>query len=76
MILFLDFDGVLHPSNQAGTLFTWAPRLAAWLEAWPEVDVVISSNWRVAHSQHEMVEMLGPVIGNRIVGCPLGPPGA
>ena len=69
MILFLDFDGVLHPSNQAGALFTQVPRLAAWLETWPEVDVVISSSWRVAHSQHELVEMLGPVIGSRMVGC-------
>ena len=69
MILFLDFDGVLHPNNQPGALFTWVPRLAVWLDAWPEVDVVISSSWRVAHSQPEMVEMLGPLIGGRVVGC-------
>ena len=69
MILFLDFDGVLHPNNQPDLLFVWVPRLAMWLDAWPEVDVVISSSWRMAHPQHEMVEMLGPVIGSRVVGC-------
>ena len=69
MILFLDIDGVLHPSNQIGELFTCVPRLALWLEEWPQVDVVISSSWRFAHSQHEMVEMLGPAIGTRVVGC-------
>ena len=69
MILFLDFDGVMHPNNQPELLFVWVPRLARWLDAWPQVDVVISSSWRVAHSQHEMVEMLGPVIGSRVVGC-------
>jgi hypothetical protein len=69
MILFLDFDGVMHPNNQPDLLFVWVPRLAMWLDAWPGADVVISSSWRVAHSQHEMVEMLGPVIGSRVVGC-------
>jgi len=69
MILFLDFDGVMHPNNQPELLFVWVPRLAMWLDAWPEVDVVISSSWRVAHSQDEMVEMLGPIIGSRVVGC-------
>lgn len=69
MILFLDIDGVLHPNNQPDLLFVWVPRLAMWLDAWPEVDVVISSSWRVHHPQDEMVEMLGSVIGARVVGC-------
>ena len=69
MILFLDFDGVLHPNNQPDLLFVWVPRLAMWLDAWPEVDVVIASSWRVAYSQNEMLEMLGPVIASRVVGC-------
>ena len=69
MILFLDFDGVLDPNHQPGKLFTWVPRLAQWLDDWPQVDVVISSSWRVLHPQDEMVEMLGPVVGSRVVGC-------
>ena len=69
MILFLDFDGVMHPNNQPDWLFVRVPRLALWLDAWPAVDVVISSSWRVHHSQEEMVEMLGPIIGARVVGC-------
>jgi len=69
MILFLDFDGVLHPNNQPDLLFVRVSRLALWLDAWPAVDVVISSGWRVHHSQAEMVELLGPVIGARVVGC-------
>ena len=68
MILFLDFDGVMHPNNQPDLLFVRVPRLALWLDAWPAVDVVISSSWRVHHSQAEMVERLGPVIGARVVG--------
>lgn len=70
MILFLDFDGVLHPSHHPGeALFREVPRLAAWLEARPGVDVVISSSWRMHHRQDELVEMLGPGIGSRVVGC-------
>ena len=73
MILFLDFDGVLHstyqPDDDPERVFTHVPLLAAWLEAWPGVDVVISSSWRMGHSQRTMVALLGPVIGSRVVGC-------
>ena len=73
MILFLDFDGVLHSSDQPdddpARLFTHVPLLAAWLDEWPEVDVVISSSWRLGHSQKTMVALLGPIIGGRVVGC-------
>jgi len=69
LILFLDFDGVLHSSDGAGPLplLVCVPRLAAWLEEWPGVDVVISSSWRTDHSQRELVDLLGP-IGSRVVG--------
>ena len=69
MILFLDFDGVLHPNNRPGALFMWVPRLAMWLADWPGVEVVISSSWRAVHSLHEMVKLLGPGVGSRVVGC-------
>ena len=73
MTLFLDFDGVLHSRNtpdvEAESASTQVPLLAAWLQAWPGVDVVISSSWRLGHSQRAMVAMLGPVIGGQIVGC-------
>lgn len=57
MLLFLDFDGVLHPSSVflrngrprlenggGGELFMWAPLLESALEGHP-VRIVISSNW-------------------------------
>jgi len=67
VILFLDFDGVLHPIGQPAALFMWVPRVASWLSHWPGVDVVISSSWRTAHDQSELVEMIGG-IGDRVVG--------
>jgi hypothetical protein len=48
LILFLDFDGVLHPDPcaDARRLFERAPRLAEALEPFPEVEVVASTAWR------------------------------
>lgn len=56
MILFLDFDGVLHPDEvylirgrpvlQAeGELFMWAPLLVDVLADFPEVRIVLSTSW-------------------------------
>ena len=55
-ILFLDFDGVLHPdavylSRQGptlkaeGTLFLWAPTLANLLYDFPTTSLVLSTSW-------------------------------
>lgn len=55
-ILFLDFDGVLHPDEvyltpkgpqlrSAGQLFMWAPILEAELDLHPSVKLVLSTSW-------------------------------
>ncbi|MFZ3000646.1 MAG: HAD domain-containing protein [Undibacterium umbellatum] len=48
MILFLDFDGVLHPEPcyDKTQLFSCLPRLEAILRDFPTVQIVISSTWR------------------------------
>lgn len=52
MILFLDFDGVLHPCGDpyrpspAASLFSRLPRLQSLLREYPGVRIVISSSWR------------------------------
>ncbi|WP_122603930.1 HAD domain-containing protein [Pseudomonas viridiflava] len=56
MILFLDFDGVLHPDDvymtskgphllSSGQLFMWAPILEKELALFPEVKIVLSTSW-------------------------------
>jgi hypothetical protein len=45
MLLFLDFDGVLHVHG--GEKFAHLPRLEAVLRAYPEIEVVLSTSWRV-----------------------------
>lgn len=47
-ILFLDFDGVLHPyPYKREQAFAAVPLLLAVLEDFPSVDVVVSSSWRL-----------------------------
>lgn len=56
MILFLDYDGVLHPDEvfltksgpklcSAGQLFMWAPILEELLRPYPEIQIVLSTSW-------------------------------
>jgi hypothetical protein len=55
MILFLDFDGVLHPLDaDAGQLFCCAPHLWEILRRHPELEVVFSTAWRGAHPLDEL----------------------
>lgn len=85
MILFLDFDGVLHADDvyrtkkglvilSGGTLFEHASLLAAALEPHPEVKIVLSTSWvRVfGFSQakpSQAKKRLLPQLQDRVVGA-------
>lgn len=87
-VLFLDFGGVLHPSGtdddaraaRAGAgaglarldMFCWFDILAGLLAAFPDVFVVVHSNWRHVSSPEEIGDLLGD-LGKRYLGCV--PPG-
>ncbi len=64
-VVFLDFDGVLHPRTQ-GT-FRAVPLLQAWLQTRPAVHVVVSSNWRMSHSLDALRELFEAPLSQRIV---------
>lgn len=51
MIIFLDFDGVLHPYGvpEGPQCFTQIPVLGQLLEALPQARVVLSTTWRTSH---------------------------
>jgi len=69
LILFLDFDGVLHPDppNRTAPLFCRAPLLQEWLAQKPQVYVVISSTWRLTRTLGELKQFF-PAWGDRIMG--------
>ncbi|MCV2361637.1 hypothetical protein LNV08_21950 [Paucibacter sp. TC2R-5] len=69
MLLFLDFDGVLHKYGcKPADLFTRLPLLEAWLQLHPGVDVVVSSTWRLTRSLDELRSHFSAGIRSRIVG--------
>ena len=70
MILFLDYDGVLHPDPCFDTerLFMHAPRLDALLAQFPEVDIVLSTSWRSSRTLDQLTTPLPVTLRERVVG--------
>ena len=82
MILFLDFDGTLHPNwtlhrrcdrqvvvPYSGPWLVEAPILASIIEPYSDlIDIVISSWWAHTRSIAEIAELLPHNVASRIVG--------
>lgn len=73
MILFLDFDGVLHPEpcGDEGE-FCRVPLLWQILSACPDVSVVFSTSWRSLHRPEELLDFAtaggGEDLAQRFIG--------
>lgn len=76
-VLFLDFDGVLHPENAARldrrlerivgeNLFCWLFLLEALLAPYPELRIIVTSDWRRHLGNASLKELLGP-LGSRFL---------
>ena len=79
-ILFLDFDGVLHPDSvylehrrpvlhAEGTLFMWAPYLVRALARYPEVRLVLSTSWVRARGFSRARDVLPEALRKKVVGA-------
>ena len=70
-ILFLDFDGVLHPAGcRPQNRFCRLPLLADWLQRQaPHVGVVISSDWRLGARLDALRMHFPQPIRSRILGA-------
>ena len=68
MLLFLDFDGVLHPYTRPAGALVHVPALERVLRDFPDVDIVISSAWREAHTLEQLRAFFSEDIAQRIVG--------
>ena len=81
-VLFLDFDGVLHPATahfalddvrlpiaalKAAGLFVHVGALADALRPFEDVGVITHSSWRLTHTDSEIRDLLG-VLGSRVIG--------
>lgn len=69
LILFLDFDGVLHPEGVGEDLhFVHLPAFEAALREFPSVQVVVSSAWRLDMPLDELRQKFSQDIRARVVG--------
>lgn len=81
MIIYLDFDGVLHHENvvwihgkgiqmaePGHALFEWEPILVELLEPYPAVKIVLSTSWVRVKSFSYASGRLSPALRNRIIG--------
>lgn len=66
MILFLDFDGVLHGLGRP--VFEHLPRFEAILRDFPHIAVVISSSWRENYSLDALRDFFSENVRPRIIG--------
>ena len=74
MIIFLDFDGVLHPQFEGQMVpreiaFCHVPRFEAIMRDFPAVKIVISSTWRIHFDLTHLREWFSEDIAGRIIGA-------
>jgi hypothetical protein len=69
MILFLDFDGVLHsgPCKDA-QMFCHVPLFEEVMREFPTVRIVISSSWAKHYAWDELTSPFSEGIRNRVLG--------
>ena len=68
MLIFLDFDGVLHPCGKDVPHFCYKPLFEDTLRKCVNVSVVVTSTWRLAYSMKELKVFFSEDIGSRIIG--------
>jgi len=80
MLLFLDFDGVLHPENvrlikgrptliDEGVLFMWEHHLEALLAPHHHVRIVLSTTWARRLGFQRAKKYLSPALQARVIGA-------
>jgi hypothetical protein len=65
-LLFLSFDGVLHPFHD-GT-FSKLEALESLLREFPQVGLVFCSNWKESNEMEVLLGFFADDIANRVVG--------
>ena len=73
MILFLDFDGVLHPKGaNSDQLFRKAPLIWSLLGMLPELQVVFSTSWIASYPLDDLINFAtyggGETLASRFIG--------
>ena len=71
MILFLDFDGVLHPDppNVSAPLWCRSNLLSDWLDTRPDIEVIVSSTWRLRRDLQKIQALLPDRLATKLIAC-------
>lgn len=70
VLLFLDFDGVLHPLHcHESRHFSNLELFEQTVRPIDGLQIVISSTWRLSRSLEQLRERFSPDVAKRIVGC-------
>jgi hypothetical protein len=71
MILFLDFDGVLHPDPPKVSSPLWyrSNLLSDWLDTRPDMEVVVSSTWRLRRDLQQIQALLPDWLATKLIAC-------
>ncbi len=72
-VLFLDFDGVLHPVGGSILPFEYTPLLIRALEPYPAVRIVLSTSWVATYSFKYTRDMLPLELRRRVIDATLDP---
>lgn len=84
-LLFLDYDGVLHPDavyldtqnrpflKGSGELFMWVPHLVDALDARPDIRIVLSTSWARQYGLEGAAAYLPPALRERVVASCASP---
>ena len=75
-LLFLEFDGVLHPAGDGADTsqhFQWLDILVQLVAPWPDVGLVVRSTWRYINTPAELRALLGLLGPRFICRVPRGP---
>ncbi|MET3137071.1 hypothetical protein AAKU61_001423 [Undibacterium sp. GrIS 1.2] len=67
MILFLDFDGTLHPLSREFGALSQLPQFEKVMRDFPDVQIVISSAWRTDYTLPAIRSFFSDAIGRRII---------
>jgi len=79
-VLFLDYDGVLHPNNvylerrrpvlrTDGELFMWSAHLIEALESYPHIKIVLSTSWARVFGFERARNALAEPLRARVIGA-------
>ena len=66
VVLFLDFDGVLHRAENGS--FEWMGNLDAMAARIPSLAIVLSTNWRINASRDYLLEPFTPSLRGKVCG--------